>query len=320
MRSFLATLALALAAPTAEALVVPGSSFELTFDPGGTDSLDANGNIVSRIGGVDDPADRPTNGPGSQTYGAGVPITGDGLSGGLFQDRGYYDDRFGVTFQSVDGPLTLFQSNCDPDGVGVFPTCSGGDPDLGTGSYFGTAPQGLTLISQETNGSNNNTDRVPGSGSPAWWANPDDDLGYDIIANFRTTNPVPSDTDYVFFQYGVTVEEVLLVDQETTEAVSFFATTVDGLRYELTSDFYTTSLVTGSPGGIPNGADNDILTVAFTGLNRNLRAFEVIFEGSGNLGVLGFSASTAVPLPPAALLLGAGVGILAWRGRRRAAA
>ncbi|MEL6481040.1 MAG: hypothetical protein AAFQ75_06285 [Pseudomonadota bacterium] len=317
---------IALLASSAQAVVVAGSSFEINFDSTVTsDTVDGSGNIVQRSGGIDDLLDRPNaiNPNTSESYGAGVPITGDTAVGGFFQDRGFFDDRFGVTFQSADSPLTLFNANCDPAGVGVFDTCTGGDPDLGTGSYFGTQERGLTLIAQERTNATNQA-RVSGSGTPAWWATPDDDAvnGYDIIANFRTTDPDPNNPNDVYFENGVTIEEIVLIDQEDTEDVTFFATNLDGVRYQLDESWFSvTNIEVGSPGGTANGADNDVITVAFNFGTTNIQAFEVIFIGSGALEVISFSASgnPVVPLPPAGFLMLGGLGLLAWRARSKRA-
>lgn len=300
------TLALSADAAT----VAPGTEFSLNFDLD-----DGNGNLL-----IDPVGQRPSTpaSAGLGDYGAGVPITDDFATGGFFLDRGFFDDTYGIGFRSrqgIGGPLTLFDANCDPAGVGVYPTCTGGDPDLGTGSYFGTDPQGLVLIAQETNGSNDNTDRISGTGTPAWWENPDDDAtsGYDIIADFNTTD---STSGKPFYRHGVTLTELILIDQENTEDVTFLAEDIFGNQIDLSAvSTIETELTVGSPGGSANGADNDILKVSFSGFNQNLRSFEVVFLGSGALEVITWQAS--VPLPASAWMTLAGLGALGLVAHRR---
>ncbi|MEM9709435.1 MAG: VPLPA-CTERM sorting domain-containing protein [Pseudomonadota bacterium] len=85
-------------------------------------------------------------------------LTGSEIFGGL------------LTLDGNGDTLALFNSNCNGNGSTEFGVaCTGGDPDLASGSAFGTAPQGLVLIIEEN----------PGDGVPD-----DDARGGDITFDF----------------------------------------------------------------------------------------------------------------------------------------
>lgn len=108
------------------------------------------------------PAQAYTFGADSDGYGLDFELDGAGnpikVGNGVRRDGdgdliGSQWSSLGVSISETSGKnLLLFNSNCDGNGSTQFGvSCTGNDPDLATGSEFGTDPQGNVLIIQETN-------------------------------------------------------------------------------------------------------------------------------------------------------------------------
>ncbi len=208
-----------------------------------------------------------------------------------FDDGVEGDIADGTTFGglvSVDGngdPLGLFNSNCDGNGSTQFGVaCTGDDPDLATGTEFGTDPQGLVLIFEEN----------PGDGIP------DDDL-------------FPSNTSgTVTFSFleAVTLNSITLLDLDRnfTDIVFEFFFEGGGV------------LSTGLPSAVTllgtESGDNSLRRYDFSNL-APISSFNFTTKDSGAIASL---EVTPVPLPAAGWMLIAGLGGLAAMKRRKSKA
>ncbi len=130
-----------------------------------------------------------------------------GLNLSVDPDRSPNDHRY----VSDSERLTLFDSDC------LGNTCSGGDPDLATGSNFGTESQGNVLIIQETWKNNNEGTRNRDRDQNGLYTTPDDDAKGGIITFDFSQNPNGN-----IFENFVRLNTVALLDLD--DASSGFPT------------------------------------------------------------------------------------------------
>ncbi|MEM7529400.1 MAG: hypothetical protein AAF416_17300 [Pseudomonadota bacterium] len=284
----------------------PGTSFSIDFETARPPS-----GVIDVNGGIDDPGDLPLVGPGQPSaYGPGVPITETSTGGdGVFNDRGFFDDRFGVGFTSPDAPLTLFDTNC-ATGTVTNPNvsgCTGDNPgagddgDLATGAPFDTPASGNILIAQE--------DSAQDSDANAFFQDPDDVAGgFDIVVEFLQSA----------HEFGATITEIILIDQEGTESVEFRGSRNGTKFFTIPDSTITVSNLGGA--NAPTAGDNAVLSYSFGIEAANLQAFEVIFTGSGGIEAVVFESSfEVIPLPPTIAMMLGGFGLLLWRKRAQRA-
>ncbi|MEL7107202.1 MAG: VPLPA-CTERM sorting domain-containing protein [Pseudomonadota bacterium] len=186
----------------------------------------------------------------------------------------------------VDGngkTLGLYNSNCNGNGSTQFGvSCTGGDPDLASGTAFGTDPQGLVLIIEEN----------PGDSTP------DDDRRGGTIS--------------FSFAQAVVMNAITLLDLDrdfTNIMLTFFFEGGGVLSTGLNGADAVTLL--GSETG-----DNSLRRYDFSGL-APITGFDFKTTDSGAIASL---EVTPVPLPAAGWLLIGGLGGLVAMKRRKAKA
>jgi len=202
---------------------------------------------------------------------AGDVVTGDSFGDG--------------TLSATGGPLVLFNANCGPDFPGT--SCTGGDPDLATGPSFGTTPQGLVLIIEESS----RLDPVP---------DPDDDArGGSFIFSFDSP---------------VFLGTVTLLDIDTNPRIT--DVTFD---FEYADGAAELGVAAASLFPMLLGTETDDNSLTKFSLSRkSVKELEINFDGSGAVAELTYSVSV-VPLPAGAWLLLGGLGALGAlrKGQRR---
>ena len=183
---------------------------------------------------------------------------------------------------SVDGngdTLGLYNSNCNGNGSTQFGvSCTGGDPDLASGTAFGTDPQGLVLIIEEN----------PGDSTP-------DDSRFGGTISFS-------------FAQAVIMNAITLLDLDrdfTNMMFTFFfeggGSTTTGLPADVT--------LLGTKTG-----DNSLRRYVFGDMGA-ITGFDLTTTDSGAVASLEL---TPVPLPAAGWLLIGGLGGLVAMKRRKA--
>ncbi|MGF1552208.1 MAG: hypothetical protein ACFBWO_06875 [Paracoccaceae bacterium] len=250
---------------------------------------------------------------------------------GIVDDRGLFHDALGVrvSLQRPSGetlPAVLYDTNASP---------ANADPDLRTGTAFGTPELGRVLIAQEKQsdiGLNEQVYLTGGTGEfdPFGFERPDDDV---------TTATFTFYFDPARYADGVDMREMKLVDLDETavDDVTFGFSYVDPARADasingasplsivvLESTGTATASECASDGDGDDGVcsgDNSLRSFGFdpTGeIARGLRSFSVTLGGiSGGIEALSFDPSAAVPLPaPVALMLSA-MGLLYLVRRER---
>lgn len=220
----------------------------------------------------------------SYTVNFDTDAAGNPLSAGTNISNQWQD--YGLTISNADTDpnaldLMLFNSNCGPD-FGI--ACSGGDTDLATGPFFGTAPQGNVLIISEDGDS----------------SNPDDNANGGTIT-FSFTD-------------AVSLNQLAILDFDDQDRGEGYirAFTVDGLAGEYKM----------SEGNLLNPAypgNNSIREYDFSGLApESITSLEVVFPGSGAVSYLAFTGpSEEVPEPLTVLGLVTSGGFLAAARQKR---
>ncbi len=196
--------------------------------------------------------------------------------------------------------LTLFDSDC------LGNTCSGGDPDLATGSNFGTASQGNVLIIQETwkNGNEGTINRDRDENG--LYTTPDDDLKGGTITFDFSQNPNSN-----IFENFVRLNTVALLDLD--DAASGFPTlTAYFLNDQGQEDTKQLTLSDYQIGGddvtliSDNPGNNSLWEFDFGGLDQ-VYQLDVDFPSSGAIAYVEYDQKTVepeeVPEPATALSL-----------------
>ncbi|MEO1239582.1 MAG: VPLPA-CTERM sorting domain-containing protein [Pseudomonadota bacterium] len=210
----------------------------------------------------------------SASFAATVVNFDDGSEGNLNGTEVFSD------LVSVDGngkTLGLFNSNCDGNGSTQFGVaCTGDDPDLATGTAFGTDPQALVLIIEEN----------PGNGTPD-----DDRRGGTISFNFAQ---------------AVVMNAITLLDLDRDFTNMMFTFFFEGGG----------STTTGLPGDVTllgsETKDNSLRRYVFGDMGA-ITGFDLKTTDSGAVASL---EVTPVPLPAAGWLLIGGLGGLVAMKRR----
>ncbi|MGF1502546.1 MAG: PEP-CTERM sorting domain-containing protein [Paracoccaceae bacterium] len=231
-----------------------------------------------------------------------------GIYSGVDPYRQFQRD-FGVVLDVLDdengrnirarNPLALFDSACNAPGR---PACTGGDPDLATGSAYGTPEEGRILIINER----------PSPAVGRTTAPDDSAAGGTIVFDF--TDPG-----------GVRVDDLVLIDLDERASVS------DAIRFDFKLSGGGEVILTGADAkdadvpeigvqlalGSPLG-DNAHRTYSFSGVDRVAELQVTFLDISGGIASLRYARAAEVPVPATLPLLLAGLGGL-WAWRRRGA-